>query len=585
MLKASHSSCQRAQVAGRGSPKASTAGSPQPLLSFTPASSPFKWGLLVTPQSAPLTSVFGRVLASPVAAAVPTTTATTATNPKSTSANGTTKHHYHYANGNGHASGNGNGHGNGHSNGSRGGDAASGGDLEDAVLLRDAATTVRVHLVVPRCPTVPGEHLVLVGDCEALGAWDVRKGVQLHWCSGHMHTATVIVPADLQSMKAKLVMVHGKGVQANVTWEPGQDRSIALQPPATSASSSSSSSSSGGNGNGRSSKNGKVTTTRGTAAHDYVVICHWSHTEATSVLEREVPGEVLMLEQQLSKALSELRTARNAASTSQEKLQRMAQDLATSERAARQSADQLSELQAKYSAMTSELTQTKHSLTDAKRELTEVKRQATAAAAEAAAAKASSVGVAEVEARVSQRYEGRMAELKQQLDGVKSQYSSEVAALQQKLEASLNKEVEAQEMVKTLREIVQKDVARLRTELSQLVNEYIAARQQLQEQAQQIEASEKLRMHQIDGLSSEIKNLITKYNSAQHTIAEQQRLLEELQASRGGPLPSPRAADPVQHMTVPPAPDSQAGRGWRADWARLSKLTANGTPAATGNTR
>lgn len=52
--------------------------------------------------------------------------------------------------------------------------------------------------------------------------------------------------------------------------------------------------------------------------------------------------------------------------------------------------------------------------------------------------------------------------------GVKSQYSSEVSSLQEKLDASLSKEAEAQEMVKTLREIVQKDVARLRTELSQV---------------------------------------------------------------------------------------------------------------------
>ena len=54
-------------------------------------------------------------------------------------------------------------------------------------------------------------------------------------------------------------------------------------------------------------------------------------------------------------------------------------------------------------------------------ELMEAKRQAKAAASEAAAAaaaaaKANSVNAAEVEARVSQRYEGRMAELKQQLD-------------------------------------------------------------------------------------------------------------------------------------------------------------------------
>lgn len=142
-------------------------------------------------------------------------------------------------------------------------------------------------------------------------------------------------------------------------------------------------------------------------------------------------------------------------------------------------------------------------------------------------------------------------------------------------QASISKETEAQEMVQTLREIVQKDVARLRTELAQvgrggggglaaegsgalwcrdgallrvagvrgpavptstvpsavdyityslgqagkagpwqlaltlcppgpllplhtqLVNEYISARQQLQEQAMQIEASEKLRMQQV----------------------------------------------------------------------------------------
>ncbi|EFJ47443.1 hypothetical protein VOLCADRAFT_92161 [Volvox carteri f. nagariensis] len=582
-----HGDCMRSYRhspvgAGRGGRKAPSGTTASAAVAAGSPSPPHPASALPAPHRSASTSLARALRLLPPASAVSTsinTSVATASNSNSSS-----KHSSHQSNHN-HASAtnrNGNGNGNHHSasNGSNGtaksdgsGPSAS-NDLYDIVAAA-SAPTVRVHLVVPRCTTVPGEYLTVVGDCEALGSWDVERGVRLHWCSGHMHTATITLPADWQSLKAKLVMVHGQGQHAPLTWEPGQDRNIVLQPPpAQQQQSPSSSSNANGSSGGLKGSGGKAggstaaaaaATTGSVPPHEYVVICHWGHTDGTSVLAREVPGEVLVLEQRLAGALSELRTARNAAATSQEKLQRMAQDLASSERVARQSAEQLAELQSKHSAMATELTETK--------------RQAKAAAAEAAtaaaaAAKASSVNVAEVEARVSKRYEARMAELKLQLDDVKGVYSAEVTSLQQKLEASLSKEAEAQEMVQTLREIVQKDVARLRTELSQLVNEYIAARQQLQEQAQQIEASEKLRMQQIDGLSSEIKNLISKYNTAQQTITEQQRLLDELQAGRGGPLPPhTRGMDAVQHVAVPPPPDNQAGRGWRADWARLSKLT------------
>ncbi|GLC35195.1 hypothetical protein PLESTB_000564700 [Pleodorina starrii] len=609
MLKAGLGSSQRSTVAARGgSPKAPAAAAATtgatPASPLTPPASCSSsictslrratWAPQLAPSpSAAAAAAAARTLFPPPAAVSTSFAASAATNGAAKQAHQHGNGNHHNGHGNGHANGSNGSNGNGHR--SHGGGAAAGagdllslvGESEDSgIPLRDAATAVRVHVVVPRCTTVPGEHLVLVGDSEALGCWDVRRGLRLTWCAGHMHTATFTMPltaAGQQALKAKLVLVHGREV---MTWEPGHDRSIELQPPGTSTSGSTSASS-----NGRA---GKVATAEkstaaaaaagsrggGAIAHDYVVVCHWGHTEATSVLVREVPGEVLVMEQRLGRALAELRTARSAAAASQEKLQRMAQDLANSERAARHSADQLAELQAKHSAMATELAEAKAQAKVA------VAEAAAAKAAAAAASKAAAVNVAEVETRVSQRYEGRMAELKQQLEGVKAQYSSEVSSLQQKLEASLSKEAEAQEMVKSLREIVQKDVARLRTELAQLVDEYIAARQQLQEQAQQIEASEKLRMQQIDGLSSEIKNLITKYNSAQSTIAEQQRLLEELQGTRGVSLPV-RAADQAQQVHVPPAPDSQAGRGWRADWARLSKLSAaNGAPATTAaNTR
>lgn len=178
-------------------------------------------------------------------------------------------------------------------------------DLPDAnSLLRDAATMVRVHFVVPRCPTVPGEHLLLVGDCEGMGHWDVRKGLRLDWCAGHMHTATLVVPAAGQSLKAKLVLVHGEtgAAEGRTSWEMGHDRNIVLQAPLPKSTVGASGTDAALATDGRSGSSSEGarsgTVTRGplrtTFAHDYVVVLHWGHTEATSVLAREVPGDVLV---------------------------------------------------------------------------------------------------------------------------------------------------------------------------------------------------------------------------------------------------------------------------------------------------
>lgn len=301
-----------------------------------------------------------------------------------------------------------------------------------------------VHSPQARPHAPPGEHLVLVGDCKALGDWDVANGLRLGWCSGHMHTATFMLPSDWQTFKAKLVMLHGVGegqaasAPTHVTWEQGFDRSVVLQAPAASEFDELV-------GKGKGAKGGAGKGAKAAAkpvAHDYIVICHWQHTEATTVLAREVPGEVLVsgaaavatggqgvpkerawmamkclpggsfgcrremweghicchwrrrrqgraggvlwdrqthrlsrlhsmgawaihisprvlvrrdqsvlplgaqvLEQQLNKALAELRSSREAAASSQAKLQAMARDLADSEKRAQQSVEQLTELQ------------------------------------------------------------------------------------------------------------------------------------------------------------------------------------------------------------------------------------------------
>lgn len=60
-------------------------------------------------------------------------------------------------------------------------------------------------------------------------SWEVQHALPLSWCSGHMHSATFALPADWQTLHAKLVLVQGQGFDT-VSWEPGHDRCVHVAP-------------------------------------------------------------------------------------------------------------------------------------------------------------------------------------------------------------------------------------------------------------------------------------------------------------------------------------------------------------------
>jgi len=67
-------------------------------------------------------------------------------------------------------------------------------------MLCPATTPVR-HVVLlvlqfhVRYKCEYGQEVYLVGNCSALGDWDVMKGVQLVWSSGHIWEGSVELPA------------------------------------------------------------------------------------------------------------------------------------------------------------------------------------------------------------------------------------------------------------------------------------------------------------------------------------------------------------------------------------------------------
>ncbi|EFJ44090.1 hypothetical protein VOLCADRAFT_118865, partial [Volvox carteri f. nagariensis] len=99
--------------------------------------------------------------------------------------------------------------------------------------------------------TSHGQQLVLVGGCEALGNWDVKKGVEFSWCEGHSHTAEVELPIH-SHIPCKLVVV-GHGNQA--LWEPGDNRELLLAPSSLAS-----------------------------RAAGYTVLCHWGYPDCSQVL-------------------------------------------------------------------------------------------------------------------------------------------------------------------------------------------------------------------------------------------------------------------------------------------------------------
>ncbi|GLC35196.1 hypothetical protein PLESTB_000564800 [Pleodorina starrii] len=90
----------------------------------------------------------------------------------------------------------------------------------------DGALTVVTKLVVPYRPTSHGQQLVLVGNCEALGNWDPKKGVRFTWCEGHSHIAETELPIHTD-MACKLVVLGDNG---SAVWEPDVDRELLLAP-------------------------------------------------------------------------------------------------------------------------------------------------------------------------------------------------------------------------------------------------------------------------------------------------------------------------------------------------------------------
>lgn len=67
-------------------------------------------------------------------------------------------------------------------------------------MLRPATTPVRHVLLLVlqfhvRYKCEYGQEVYLVGNCSALGDWDVMKGVQLVWSSGHIWEGSVELPA------------------------------------------------------------------------------------------------------------------------------------------------------------------------------------------------------------------------------------------------------------------------------------------------------------------------------------------------------------------------------------------------------
>ncbi|KAG2499548.1 hypothetical protein HYH03_002493 [Edaphochlamys debaryana] len=112
------------------------------------------------------------------------------------------------------------------------------------------ALTVRCRIVVPYCPTSHGQELMLVGGCEALGSWDVRKGVKMTWCEGHSHEAEIELPIHT-AVPCKLV-IAGEG--GNNTWEPEADRELLLAPASLAA-----------------------------RAAGYTVLCHWGYPDCVQV--------------------------------------------------------------------------------------------------------------------------------------------------------------------------------------------------------------------------------------------------------------------------------------------------------------
>ena len=64
-------------------------------------------------------------------------------------------------------------------------DITTSGDAAPAAPLPLPPSPVAFQFVCPTFSTHPGQQLVVVGSCAALGAWEAAKGLPLTWHEGH----------------------------------------------------------------------------------------------------------------------------------------------------------------------------------------------------------------------------------------------------------------------------------------------------------------------------------------------------------------------------------------------------------------
>ncbi|KAF5828537.1 carbohydrate-binding-like protein [Dunaliella salina] len=85
-----------------------------------------------------------------------------------------------------------------------------------------AQSTAPVRISVQR-ETKPGERVVVLGNLDVLGNWDVGKAFRLKWTDGHVWCQTCEVPVD-EEVEFKIVEL--KEDDGTMTWEGGGNRSF-----------------------------------------------------------------------------------------------------------------------------------------------------------------------------------------------------------------------------------------------------------------------------------------------------------------------------------------------------------------------
>jgi len=85
-----------------------------------------------------------------------------------------------------------------------------------------AQSTAPVRISVQR-ETKPGERVVVLGNVDALGNWDMGKAFRLKWTDGHVWCQTCEVPID-EEVEFKIVEL--KEDDGTMTWEGGENRSF-----------------------------------------------------------------------------------------------------------------------------------------------------------------------------------------------------------------------------------------------------------------------------------------------------------------------------------------------------------------------